>query len=42
MVEWKVLGTVFYCLISFTVSIIFIAGVLRIDALRVVFTINGV
>jgi hypothetical protein len=42
MAEWKALGAVFYCLISLTLSIIFVAGVSRIDALRVDSTMKGV
>ena len=42
MAEWKALGAVFYCLISLALSIIFVAGVSRIDALRVDSTMKGV
>ena len=42
MAEWKSFSAVYYCLISFALSIIFVAGVLRIDALRVDSTTKGV
>jgi hypothetical protein len=42
MAEWKESGAVFYCLISLTLSIIFVAGVSRNDALRVNSTMKGV
>jgi len=42
MAEWNALRAVFYCLISLALSIIFVAGVSRIDALRVDSSMKGV
>jgi len=42
MAEWNALSAVFYCLISLALSIIFVAGVSRIDALRVDSSMKGV
>ncbi len=41
MAEWKALSAIYYCLISLTLSITFVAGVSRINALRMDSTMKG-